>query len=109
LAGAGLVLGSFLNLMPSPLGFNPANVVTARMPFDLKRYPHMEQRWALLRDVIDRMHTFSGVQSVSAADTLPLAGYAIRRVGRDDQPHNPPILATQQFVLPGYLGVMGSP
>jgi len=109
LACAGLMLRSFLNLMHSPLGFNPANVVTARMPFDLKKYPHTEQRWALLRDVIDRVHALSGVQSASAADTLPLAGQAMRRVGRADQPETPPMVATQQFALPGYLGVMGTP
>jgi len=109
LAGAGLMLRSFLNLMHSQLGFNPSSVVTARMPLDLKRYPHMEQRWALLRDVIDRVRALSGVQSVSAADTLPLAGQQMRRVGRADQPDTPPILAAQQFALPGYLGVIGTP
>jgi putative ABC transport system permease protein len=103
------MLRSFLNLMHSPLGFNPVNVVTARMPLDLKRYPHTEQRWAFLRDVLDRVRALSGVQSVSAADTLPLAGQAMRRVGRTDQPDTPPIAATQQFALPGYLGVMGTP
>ena len=109
LAGAGLMLRSFLNLMHSPLGFNPANVVTARIPFDLKRYPHWEQRWALLRDAAGRVGALPGVQSVSAADTLPLADQETRRVGRPDQPDTPPILATQQFALPGYLGVMGTP
>jgi len=109
LVGAGLMMRSFLNLMHAPLGFNPANVVTARIPLDLKRYPHMEQRWALLQDVIDRVRAFSGVQSASSADTLPLAGQAIRRVGRADQSDTPPMLATQQFALPGYLGVIGTP
>jgi len=109
LVGAGLMMRSFLNLMHAPLGFNPANVVTARIPFNLKRHPHMEQRWALLQEVIDRVGASSGVQSVSAADTLPLAGQAMRRVGRPDQPDTPPMLATQQLALPGYLGVIGTP
>ncbi len=109
LAGAGLMMRSFVNLMHAPLGFNAANVVTARVPLDLKTYPHMEQRWVLLRDIIGRVGTLSGVQSVSAADTLPLAGQATRRVGRADQQDTPPILATQQFALPGYLEVVGTP
>jgi putative ABC transport system permease protein len=109
LAGAGLMLRSFLNLTHTPLGFHPDGIVTARMPLDLKRYPRMEQRWAVLRDVIHRVGALSGVQSVSAADTLPLEGQAMRRVGRADQPDTPPILATQQFALPGYLDVMGTP
>ena len=105
----GLMLRSFLNLLHSPLGFNPANVVTARVPIDFKRYPKLAQRWALLRDVLDRVRAIPGVQSVSAADPLPLAGQERRRVGRPDKPDIPPILATQQFALPGYLKVIGTP
>jgi predicted permease len=109
LACAGLMMRSFLNLMHSPLGFNPAGVVTAKFPLDTKRFPRMEQRWALLRNVMDRTRAIPGVQSVSAADPLPLAGQEKRRVGRADQFDVPPILATQQIALPGYLGVMGTP
>ena len=36
LACGGLMLQSFLNLLHAPLGFDPANVVTAKVPFDLK-------------------------------------------------------------------------
>ena len=115
LAGAGLMVRSFLNLMRAPLGFDPSNVMTARIPLDLDRYPNtepgdkvVEQRWASLRDVIGRVRALPGVGPVSAADPLPLAGQERRRVGRADQPETPPILATQQFALPGYLGVMGT-
>jgi putative ABC transport system permease protein len=73
LACAGLMLRSFLNLMHSPLGFHPENVMTARIPLDIKRYPDLDGRWAMLRDVLDRVRTIPGVQSVSAANTLPLA------------------------------------
>jgi putative ABC transport system permease protein len=109
LACAGLMLRSFVNLMHSPLGFNPANVVTATVPLDYQRYPQNEERWALLRNVLDRVRALPGVQSASAAAPLPLAGQERRRVGRADQPDTPPMLATQQFALPGYLGAIGTP
>ncbi len=105
----GLMLRSFLNLLHSPLGFNPVNVITAKVPFDVKQYPNLEGRWALLQDVLDRVRAVPGVHSVSAAEPLPLAGQDRRRVGRVDQPDTPPILATQQFALPGYLSVIGTP
>lgn len=106
----GLMLRSFLNLLNAPLGFNPANVVTARVPFNLRRYPQMAQQWTLLRDVLDRVHALPGVQAASAAWPLPLAAdQQTRRVGRADQPDAPPILATQQGAIPGYLGVIGTP
>ena len=109
LACGGLMLRSFLNLLHSPLGFDPANVVTARIPINIKRYPQLEQRWAFLRDVLDRVRTIPEVQAVSAADPLPLAGQEKRRVGRADQPDAPPILATQQIAIPGYLDAIGAP
>jgi putative ABC transport system permease protein len=110
LACGGLMLRSFLNLLHAPLGFNPADVVTAKVPVSFKRYPQTEQRWVLLRDVIDRVRVLPGVQSVSAASPLPLAAdQQTRRVGPADQPDTPPILATQQTAIPGYLGVIGTP
>jgi putative ABC transport system permease protein len=109
LACAGLMLRSFLNLMHSPLGFNPAGAITARLPLDVRRFPHTEQRWALLRNIIDRLRAIPGVESASAADPLPLAGQEKRRVGRADQFDAPPILATQQIALPGYLSAIGTP
>ncbi len=106
----GLMLRSFLNLLNAPLGFDPAKVVTAKVPFNLKRYSTMEQQWALLREVLDRVRALPGVQAVSAASPLPLEpNQEKRRVGRVDQPDAPPILATQQGVVPGYLGVIGTP
>jgi putative ABC transport system permease protein len=35
--------------------------------------------------------------------SLAIGGQASRRVGRKDRPDTPPILATQQFALPGYV------
>lgn len=108
LACGGLMLRSFLNLVRAPLGFNPAGVVTARVPFSMRMYPKIEQRSALLRDVLDRVRAIPGVESASAASPLPLApDQQTRRAGRPDQPDVPPVLATQQTAVPGYLGVLG--
>ncbi len=105
----GLMLRSFLNLLHSPLGFDPANVVTASVDVNHKRFPKTEQKWVWLRDVLDRVRALPGVLSVSAVSPLPLAEQERRRVGRADQPDVPPIQATQQIALPGYLGAIGTP
>jgi putative ABC transport system permease protein len=109
LACGGLMLRSFLNLMNAPLGFQPADVVTAKVPFSFKRYPKPEQQSALLRDLLDRVRALPGVQSASAASPLPFADQEHRRVGRADQPDVSPILATQQGAIPGYLSLIGTP
>ncbi len=106
----GLMLRTFLNLLNAPLGFNPANVLTVEVPFNLKLYPDPPRQWVLLRDLLDRVHALPGVESVSAANPLPLAAnQEKRRVGRGDQSEVPPILATQQGAIPGYLGLIGTP
>jgi len=104
------MLRSFLNLLDTRLGFNPADIVTVQIPFNFDRYPTMDRRWALLRDMIERTRAIPGVQAVSAARPLPLAGdQQTRRVGAAEQPDVPPILATQQGAIPGYLRVVGTP
>jgi predicted permease len=110
LACGGLMLRSFVNLLHTPLGFNPVHIVIAKVPFNLKKYPQKQQRWELLRDIIDRVRALPGVEQVSSASPLPLAGdQQTRRVGRADLPDAPPILATQQGAIPGYLAVIGTP
>ncbi|MBL8233577.1 MAG: ABC transporter permease [Bryobacterales bacterium] len=110
LACGGLMLRSLMNLLDAPLGFDPAHVVTAQAPFSLSLYPKAEQQWAVMREVIDRVSAIPGVQAVSAASPLPLfPNQQKRRVGRVDRLDDPPILATQQGAMPGYLGVAGTP
>ncbi len=110
LAGGGLMLRSFVNLTHTPLGFNAANVVTAKAPVNFQRYPQIGQRWLWLQDVMTRVRALPGVEAVSAASPLPLAPeQERRRVGRADQPEALPLLATQQFATPGYLRDIGTP
>jgi len=108
LACGGLMLRSFLNLRKAPLGFDPGNVVTAKVPFSMRQYPHLAERWAFLRDVMQQVRAVPGVRAVSAARPLPLDGQETRRVGRVDRPDAPPILATQQIAAPGYLAAIGT-
>ena len=110
LAGGGLMLRSFLNLVRAPLGFQPAGVLTVKLPFNFRTYPSTEQRWALHRDILQRVRGLPGVESVSAAAPLPLAPDQItRRVRAEGLPDAPVVLGTQQTALAGYLRVVGTP
>jgi putative ABC transport system permease protein len=109
LACGGLMLRSFLNLMHSPLGFNPANVVTAKVPINYAAYATLQPRWGVFRDAMERVKALPGIQAVSGAAPLPLEPQETRRLGRIDRPDSPPILATQQSAFPGYLSVIGTP
>jgi predicted permease len=109
LACGGLMLRSLLNLMHAPLGFDPANIVTATIPMDFRRYPGAGERWAVHREILTRIRAVPGVESVSAARPLPLAPMqSAKRVGRADRPDIPGILATQQVAADGYLRLAGT-
>jgi predicted permease len=106
----GLMLRSFLNLVHAPLGFDPADVLTAKLPINFRTYPVTEQRWTLYREFLERIRALPGVESVGAASPLPLAQeQTTSRVGRADRPGVPGILATQQTASPGYLRVVATP
>jgi predicted permease len=105
----GLILRTFVNLVEVPLGFNPAGVVTAKLPLNFKLYPDDGQRWPVYRDVLERLRAIPGVDAVSAASPLPFASWQVmRRVGRAEQPEIPGIVATQQTALDGYLPLVGT-
>ncbi len=106
----GLMLRSFVKLVAAPLGFDPAHVLTAKLPISFRMYPQVEQRIALHRDILDRVRALPGVEGVSAAAPLPLAADQItRRVARTDRPGVPAILATQQVAMEDYLRLAGTP
>jgi putative ABC transport system permease protein len=74
LAGAGLLIKSFLHLREIDPGFNPDNVLTMRLSVPFKKYPEGEQRVQVYKQLIDRVKATPGVQSAGATLSLPLGG-----------------------------------
>ena len=65
--GAGILARSFLRLMNVDPGFNPRGLLTLRLSIPPSRNPT-----ALYHRLDERLRQLPGVQSVSAANTLPL-------------------------------------
>jgi putative ABC transport system permease protein len=73
LAGAGVMLRSFLKIHSAKMGVNTANVLVA-LPLDglpPARYPTPDSRIAWLERVRTRLEAIPGVESVTTADVLP--------------------------------------
>lgn len=110
LASGGLMLRSFLKLAQAPIGFDPTHILTAKLPLNFRTYPETGQRWAVHREILQRVAALPGVEAVSAASPLPLAPEQItKRVGRSDRPGVPGISATEQVAVYGYLKLVGTP
>jgi predicted permease len=71
LAGAGLLIRSFVALRNVSLGFEPKGVATLRMSPN-PRYSTTARMWDLERRALERMRAIPGVDSVSTASCLPL-------------------------------------
>ena len=70
LAGAGLLIKSFLRLRAVEPGYNPQNLLTMKIPLSSASYPLAQQR-VFYQELLARINSLPGVK-VAAIGTLPL-------------------------------------
>lgn len=73
-AGATLILQSFLNLSSVPLGFDPRGVLTMQLRLPGTRYGSVETRREFFSQLIARLEAQPGVVAASGVLTRPLEG-----------------------------------
>ena len=73
LIAAGLMLRTFANLLETPIGFDSAHVVTARVSLNLGEFSTVDRRSAFYRDAIARVRELPGVEAASVGGPPPLA------------------------------------
>jgi putative ABC transport system permease protein len=74
LAGAGLLIKSFLHLRQIDPGFNADNVLTMRLSLPPGKYKQGEPRAQIYKQLIDNVKATPGVKSAGAVLSLPLGG-----------------------------------
>jgi predicted permease len=74
LAGAGLLMRSFVALRTVNLGFDPDHVLVARLPLPAERYKTAEQVSGFYRPLIARLKALPGVVDATETSTLPPFG-----------------------------------
>ena len=95
LASAGLLVESFVRLQKVPAGFDPKNVMTARVALPETSYPKPEDSTQFYKKLLERVSALPSVESAAAAWWIPLSGSEIT-FNFDVQEH--PIPAGQQPV-----------
>ena len=101
-AGAGLMIRSFMRISAVDLGFDPDGLVTMRvLPLDRNPAAHKEYYWALQQ----RLRTTAGIESVGIVDNFALGGggsYSSVMAGGTST-------STSLFdITPGYLETIGA-
>jgi len=74
LAGAGLMIKSFLHLREIDPGFNSDNVLAMRLSLPPGKYKQGEPRAQIYKQLIDQVKATPGVKSAGAVLSLPLGG-----------------------------------
>jgi putative ABC transport system permease protein len=112
LAGAGLLLNSFIRLSNVPPGINPKNALTMQISLPDKKYPDAERRAAFFQQVVERIENLPGVDAAGVTRTMPLAGWSpmtsFSIIGRPGQPEAGHI-TDFNFCTPGYFRAGGIP
>jgi putative ABC transport system permease protein len=112
LAGAGLLLRSFVELRRVDLGFDPSRILTMRIALPPNEYPDTTSVTAFYRRLIDGVNELPGVQSSAAVRVLPLTrtigDWSITLEGRPRVPGENPN-GDWQVVTPGYFQTMRIP
>ncbi|MGD0773141.1 MAG: ABC transporter permease [Candidatus Solibacter sp.] len=113
LIGAGLLIRSFIRLRAVDPGFQPARMLTVRVPLAGGRNAAGERRIAFFKLVTDRIATLPGVRAVGAVNVLPLTGLGVGATfaveGRPAPSAEQRPMGLMRSVTPAYFGAMGIP
>ncbi len=111
LAGAGLLMRSFEEILKVDPGFRADNVLTMRVALPDAQYSKPEQVRGFYNALLDRVQKLPGVQFAGATSLIPLAGQNAsgtivvdsQSVPKEDTEPE----ADQRFVTPDYFKAMG--
>jgi len=113
LAGAGLLIRSFMRLQNVDPGFRSDGLLTARIQLSGDRYEDDRQSSAFFTNVIAGASALPGVRSAAGISFLPLAGPGIgTSFYVADRPEPPPgefPITEVRPISPGFFATMGIP
>lgn len=111
LAGAGLLMRSFLRVISIDPGFRTDRILTMRVGLPRSKYSRPEQIAGFYRDALARVRALPGVEAAGAVTALPLENAGSSGTTTLDTRAVPPDQATPEadwrIVTPGYFEAMG--
>lgn len=113
LIGAGLMVKSFLRLQAVNPGFNPNQLHTMVVSLPRAKYPKSDKIATFYQQVLEKIKTLPGVQSVGATTGLPIQGGGGSATffvgGAEHPPSEKGANANFQAINPDYFRVMSIP
>lgn len=113
LAGAGLLLRSFVKLQEVNLGFRPDGVTTANLLVPDKSYPTEQRQAAVFGEIVAKLRATPGVEGAAAVFGLPQGAMRSRVTfeleGQPKATASEGRDASYRQVTPGYFAAMAIP
>jgi predicted permease len=112
LIGAALLIESVSRLRAVDVGFSPAHLLTMQVSLPPVRYDTAQKKVTFFRDLTRNVGSSPGMQSVAAAMSLPMIGYAGTPVQDAAKPLlklNERLIATYMPATPGYFRTLAIP
>ncbi len=114
LAGAGLLMRSFVRLLEVNPGFRPERIMTFALSFSGPKYKDMKnhpERAARFLETLKRIETLPGVEGVTSSNDLPLNGQStindLTVLGESAVAPNDLVIVGVHVVSPSFFRAMG--
>ena len=110
LAGAGLMMRSFLNLYRLDVGVETSQLLTMRLNLPNQKYPTPEQRRVFYDRLDQRLAGLGGIQAATITTNMPLGGGFPRLLsmdGKEPAAGEQPPTVTQVTIGPRYFETLG--
>ncbi len=108
LTGAGLMIRTFATLQQTDLGFNPSNILVARLPFPQGQYKTAAEKQRFFRQLLPRVKGLPGVVEATETSTLPPYGGIGSDIEIPGKVHTDRWEAIFQLVSEGYFRTLGA-
>jgi predicted permease len=113
LAGAALLITSFIRLSHQNIGFRSPNLWTGAITLPAAQYPDAASRQRFIEQTLSALHDIPGLQSATISGDIPLNGGGGRtlyaRADRDAPPIEQRASAPSHDIAPGYFQSWGIP
>src|SRR5881296_2079129 len=112
LAGAALLITSFIRLSQQNIGFRTQNLWTGAVTLPTSQYPDRPSRQRFVEQTLHELRSVPGLESATISSDIPLVGfsrYLYARGDRDVPPVEKREIVPGHEVTPGYFKTWGVP
>ncbi|MGB6200664.1 MAG: ABC transporter permease, partial [Candidatus Acidiferrales bacterium] len=107
MAGAGVMMHTFVKLADADLGFDPNNILVVRLPFPKGRYTTAAEKQQFFTALLARLYALPGVVAATETSTLPPYGGIGTTIDVPGKVHTDDWRAIFQLCSEGYFPTLG--